>query len=223
MWPFKKSKPPAGPSPEPGVKRFSETFGDLRISLECAPFLEWHARTALKGLGARHSEGVPVVAGQRYDYGGMMFSIIQDGDGLALTRPLTPAGDAFLGAGNNLSDMLGTVAMQGTLARRLRIEPAAYTLFDRLIVAEGMHAAPKVYMVHDPPSHAEDSGWFIAAEGYAEGHPLQSISVLQLFRVRRSLLQAMLLPIGYLAFFEGDQLVKVVTPDNQVADLGPAD
>lgn len=187
--------------------------------MHCLPMLESYARLAMRGLGQRLEQGTEVKPGQTYDFGGMMFSLAEEPGGIVLSRPVTPDGTAFLGEGTDVSDMLGVVALQVSLAKTLGVEPVPYTLFDEVLIEQGMHEEANGYLHRRAPASPEDSGWFIAKQDYEPGRPLQSVQVLQLFRVRRALLWALALPTDSLAFFEGDQLVRVVDPTNKEHDL----
>lgn len=204
------------------MRRFERVCGSTRLALHCAGSLEHYAQLALAALGGSLSAGNRVVPGQVFSFGGMYLSVQEEPGGLVLSRPIAPDGSAILGEGADVTDLLGTVALQDSLIQELKLEPVEWTLFDKVTVEQGMHAVRKVYLHRCAPAFPEDSGWFIASEGYEPGRALQSVQLLQLFRVRRALLTAVVLPIDYLAFFEGDVLVRVVDPSNRVVfEQGP--
>lgn len=201
------------------IHRFEETFGSTRLALHCSPVLESYAHGALRALGARIDRGFRVAPGQTFDFCGMVFSIQKEPGGLIVSRPVDENGTAFLGEGTDLTNMLGVVALQYSLMQEVGVEPVPSSLFDIVVIEQGMHEVKDVYMHRTATDSPGDTGWFIATEGYEPGRPVQSVQVLQLFRVRRSLLWALTLPTDYLAFFDGDELVRVVDPADRVFEL----
>lgn len=84
--------------------------------------------------------------------------------------------------------------------------------FDQhLLVVRGSVAAPKVFLMRVASPGGRMTGWRLAPVDVKVGEfEVDSIPVHQLVRERPALLSAMVLPEGYVAYFDGDEVEAVL-------------
>jgi hypothetical protein len=107
---------------------------------------------------------------------------------------------------------------QGAVCKSVGAEPTPAWYTHDVQLAPGVLDKEQVYLQRRPPASDHDSGWYIGPVTEDEDNKsgeLETLAVWQVFQRRRSLLDAMGLPVGYLAVFIDSYIDAILDPHNK--------
>lgn len=127
----------------------------------------------------------------------------------------------FAATTDDLTLALWVQLEQADLLRRYGIEGRAVRFDDEIAVAKGALEKPVVCMQRF--ADLGGAGWCIrAVETGADGAPAaeaadeyEAVYAYRLLRLRPALLKALVLPVGYLAVFDGDETAEILNERNE--------
>lgn len=139
--------------------------------------------------------------------------------GLQITAPdfaSASASDPATHRSADLTPALWAHVEQRLLLGRLDVRGDTPLYSEKLVYHDGAFTAPAVALHRQEASTAGDSGWFLGIVGQdAEPADLKAIPLWQLLHYRRSLLQAVALPAGWVVGFDGSDVDAVIDPEGK--------
>ena len=126
--------------------------------------------------------------------------------------------DSFTSVVDDLTRTLWVQAQQIDLLRKLGIEGDPARFSDKIVIAKSCLADCRVYLHRTDPAEVGDSGWFIgsgSAGAERETGEYEALFVYQLLAARPAFMQALALPVNYMATFEGDRLELVLNGEDR--------
>lgn len=199
-------------------------IGNLRVYAECVDAHSRMAANVLDVFERLHAKGRPPAQGTQVRFGWSLLRLEEDGGGLRVTEP-----DFALWPERQWSPTIDTtlkvLAEQTGLLRRLGVDGADVFFDQALVAARGALAQAEIFMRRTPSTSREDSGWLLATtddpEALAREGGVEGVLVATLVARRPSLLQALTLPVGFLAIFSGEALEKVFDASGRVIFHAP--
>ena len=193
---------------------YSIRVGNRELVLHADALLATQARSVLEKLkdilersGTR--AGVPTTV----DFGWTRFIIIESGSKLVVHEP-TFVGNVGDNVQGDVSRSLTIVARQVNVLRLLGVEGCDASFKETLVYVPGHIADKKVYMERAHDKDPGDSGWYVGpVDGKPSPREMVSRYTSELLHVRPALLDALLLPPGYLVVWDGDA-IEAVVPDS---------
>jgi len=154
-----------------------------------------------------------IVAGTSFRFGWSRLRLISDGRALRVAEPnfaTWPEDDWS----PTVDITLDVLSLQIALLHRIGEKGTDVWLDQLLIAAPGALSATEVYVRRTPSSKPADSGWLLATladpEALTRGDGLEAIAIATLVTRDRPLLQALTLPVGFTAIFDGACLTEVL-------------
>lgn len=143
------------------------------------------------------------------------FKLVDDG-GILIVHCPDFAGDIHDWV-SNVTLALAVEAEQSVVARLAELEDASPALFtQRVVYADGALESHALVAQHAAAGSDRDSGWFLGFPGEdAEEDALKATTVGQLVRSRAAVLKVFVLPEGYLAAFDGDEIELILDADDE--------
>jgi hypothetical protein len=192
----------------------SEFVGGKRLTIRCEQRVSLQAKWVLAFLRKFEQEGHLLSHGTRIEMGWVILTIAETDGTLVLLGPDFER-NPFFDTTDDLTVFLEVQGMQNDILRRLDIEGARASFQDKIVIAKGALDQDRVYLERTPDASKGDSGWYIGPVAVSEEQPqLDAVYVFELLKSRRSLLQVLPLPPGYLVVFNGDQIEAILNKDN---------
>ena len=127
------------------------------------------------------------------------------------------AGDAESARSEDLSVTLAVLAAQRRVLELSGTSAAAVDFDQHLLAIDGALAKDSVYLLRVASPGGRMTGWRLAPTQIGEGEvAMDSIPVYELLARRPGLMAALILPDGWLAYFDGGELVGLVNPQDQL-------
>ena len=170
----------------------------------------------LETLQKLDAKGPPLRDGMHVAFGWTVLTLTRVGEELRVYEPDFRS-DPLQFTSPMVYDTLWVLAAQISLCKKVRVEPQVAWYTHQVLVRRGVLDERRVYLERRAPSTADDSGWFIGSVEKHDQPPLSDLDampVLEVYRRRRTLLEAMALPTGYLAVYDGDVLEAVLDSGN---------
>ncbi len=117
----------------------------------------------------------------------------------------------------DISVSLATLARQRAVLELADVHGAAIDFDQHVLITSGVLELDEVFLLRVESPGGRMTGWRLSpTEGIAEGAQIESLPVYAILARRPALLDAMLLPPGYMAFFSGDTLTTIVNERDEV-------
>jgi hypothetical protein len=117
----------------------------------------------------------------------------------------------------DISVSLATLARQRLVLEHAGVAGAAIGFDQHVLTITGSLVLDEVFLLRVESPGGRMTGWRLSpTEGIAEDSQTESIPVYEVLAARPALLDAMLLPPGYMAFYEGDTLTTIVNESDEV-------
>jgi len=186
-------------------------LGGMLVRVECDDGRARQADSILDVVASlRKSE---IVAGTSFRFGWSRLRLISDGRALRVAEPNFAKWpqDEWV---PTVDITLEVLSLQVALLHRIGEKGTDVWLDQLLIAAPGALTAPALYVRRAQSRTPEDSGWLLATladpEALTRAEGLEAIAIATLVTRRRPVLQALTLPVGFTAIFEGDRLTEVL-------------
>jgi hypothetical protein len=197
-------------------------IGDQALLVTADPELEFELQHLVDLLWQMHSDGARIYDGQilalgwttvwfraeRGPEGGEYFVIASPdyGDETGQARK------------DDLSDTLRVLAAQRPWLRLTGVSAEPVDFDQHLLVVRGALETEQVFLVRVESPGGRMTGWRLAPVDLEHASAeVDSIPVHEVWRKRPELLQTMLFPAGWMAYYDREQLVTLVDPSDQVA------
>ncbi|EDM74339.1 hypothetical protein PPSIR1_11948 [Plesiocystis pacifica SIR-1] len=117
----------------------------------------------------------------------------------------------------DISVSLATLARQRGVLERVGVAGEAINFDQHVMAIQGALDIEEVLLLRVVSPGGRLTGWRLApTAGISEEDELESLPVYAILQARPALLDAMLLPSGYMAYYSGDQLTTVLDGEDRV-------
>lgn len=197
---------------------YRASIGDLALAVECDSRFANSVQALIDRLRRLNNEGVPLRAGSRIRYGWSILTLRAEGGSMRLCEPDFDA-DPVQQIRSTLDTTLAVVEQQTTALHRSGLTGMNVLFSEDVFVRNRALEAPNQFLKRQVPAGDADSGWYIGnLERIGTGEPddtYEIIQVFQLLRRRPAILQALLLPIGYVVVVRNDAIAEVLDNDGK--------
>ena len=150
--------------------------------------------------------------GMQIRFGWSLLRLAEDGDALRVHEPDFAAWPEERWV-PTIDITLEVLAAQTALLHRLDVDGEDVFFDQKVIAAPGAVAQPEIFLRRGDSLSEDDSGWLLGTvedpEALTRGHGLEGVSIASLVGRRRTLLQALTLPSGFIAVFSGDSIEQI--------------
>jgi hypothetical protein len=215
--PVKPETPPVAKGGDNIAGEHSIQLGEITIVGRARAELGEEVGKILTVLAELHGEGVAFDDGYRFPFGWTTLTIKAVGDQLVIHEPDYEAEDPESSARPDLSASIDVLMRQRELLDRLGIRGAEVGYDAHVLIVAGAIEEREVYMFRVAGPGARSSGWRLAQTNPGDGEmEVESLPVYVLLRRRPALLTPLLLPPGYTAAFEGEEIVTILDAEDAV-------
>ena len=195
-----------------------------RVRVECSEASSRRAASVLNVFEGLADSGTLLQPGTQIRFGWSLLNLVEDGSGLRVTEPdfaLWPEPHWK----STIDTTLDILAAQTSLLHHLDVD-GEDAFFDQVIIASpGALTQPKIFLRHASRVSAEDSGWLLGTlddpEALNRDNSLETVLIASLVVRRPALLQALVLPSGFVVLFSGDSLEQIFDSAGSVRWIEP--
>ena len=162
------------------------------------------------------AEAVPLSTSTRLPIGWTTLSFVVE-DGRLIVEEPDYDNEPESHTRRDISVSLSTLARQRAVLERVGIQGEAINFDQHVLTIRGVLDRDEIMMVRVESPGGRMTGWRMTpAEGIAEADEIESLPVYAILSQRPELLDAMLLPAGYLALYSGPQITTIVNERNEI-------
>lgn len=200
----------------PREDRFVRIYGETSVIAYCDPYLEPVVEHVFDLLAELHGQGAVMHAGQRFPMGWTTLFLEVDPKGeLVLREPDYSAPDPEIATRPDISASLAMLARQLLVLANVDETGQAVNYDQHVLTVRGALEEEDVYLVRVESPGGRLTGWRIAPTEERPVEEVDSLPVHEILRRRPELVEAMTLPPGYMAFYEGKDLAIIVDAKNE--------
>lgn len=201
----------AGPDNE-----FTLAYGARTIFVYADPALDGEVARLFLLFEDLRAEAVPLSEQTRLPIGWTTLSFTDDGARLVVQEP-DYDNEPESRTRSDISVSLATLARQRRVLEQVGVPGEAIDFDQHVLAVTGVLDRSEVMLIRVESPGGRMTGWRLSpAEGLADSDEVESLPVYAILAARPELLDAMLLPSGYLVLYSGDQLTTVVNEANEV-------
>ncbi|KIG13222.1 hypothetical protein DB30_00445 [Enhygromyxa salina] len=208
-----------GVDPATEVERPGEwvvDYGDQTLLVHADPALGGEVERLLLLFGDLLAESVPITEQTRLPIGWTTLSFVADHGRLVVEEPDYP-NDPEANTRPDVSASLATLARQRAVLQQAGVAGEAIDFDQHVLTITGVLERDELMLVRVESPGGRMTGWRLTpAEGIEEADEVESLPVHVIFNARPELLDAMLLPAGFLALFAGGRLTTIVNEANEI-------
>ncbi|WP_106092052.1 immunity protein Imm33 domain-containing protein [Enhygromyxa salina] len=191
-------------------------YGAQTIYVHADPALGGEVERLLLLFGDLLAESVPLTAKTRLPIGWTTLTFAADQDRLVVEEP-DYDNDPEANTRPDISVSLATLARQRAVLEQVGVPGEAIDFDQHVLTVTGVLERDEVMLVRVESPGGRLTGWRLTpAEGLEEADEVESVPVHVIFNARPELLDAMLLPPGYLALYGGGRLTTIVNEANEI-------
>jgi hypothetical protein len=205
-----------GPGPSAPEGEFSMAYGARTIQVFAAPSLAPEVDRLFLLLEDLRAESVEISPNTHLPIGWTTLTFTDDGERLTVREPNYDH-DPEAETRPDISVSLAVLARQRKVLEQAGAVGEPLNFDQHVLIVVGVLERPNVmaYRVESPGGRM--TGWrIVPSEGLAEADEVESLPVYELLRRRPELLDALLLPPGYVALYAGDQLTTLVDDNDMI-------
>lgn len=200
---------------------YSRQIGPYVVVARCDEAPELYVQALLDYLDTIHRQGGRMDEGTRIQWGWSLLTLKEERAGyLRIFEPDFGA-NAFEDLRADISTSLIVNFEQSELARRIGAQPQESFFYQKIVMKRDVLHLNRAYLERKDVSDPRDSGWYIGPivvdhEQPAQPPPVEdlvAIWVYQLLSLRRSLVQFLGLPSGYLVGVNGNRIEMILDPN----------
>lgn len=201
--------------PAPSGER-SFAYGDQTILVHADPALDGEVERLFEVFAALRAEAFVIGDASELPIGWTRLRFAVEG---ATIRVLEPDydNDPEHAWRPDISVSLATLARQRAVLELVDVPGEAIDFDRHVLVVRGALAQPDVFLLRVASPGGRMTGWRLSpTAGMQPEDEVDSLPVHEILRARPELVDAMLLPAGYMAFFTGERLVTLVDEHDAV-------
>lgn len=201
--------------PPPREDRHARTIGERDVVAYCDPGLGREVGILFDIIQDMVDQGAKVAAGLRVHAGWTTLSLVEEGGELVFQEPDYDAKEPETAMRLDVTASLRMLVDQTEILARVGLAGQDINFDQHVLMVHGTMDMEKVYLVRVESPGGRMTGWRVAPTEDQEGEmEIDSIPLYELYRKRPGLVRAMLLPVGYMAFFTGDEIDVIVDPED---------
>lgn len=221
------SRSSAGPEPTPpgpasGVVEPTPTgertfaYGNQTIVVHADPSLDGEVERLFEVFAALRAEAFVIADATELPIGWTRLRFAVEGPTITVLEP-DYDGDPEQGWRPDISVSLATLARQRAVLELVDVEGEAIDFDRHVLVVRGALEQPDVFLLRVTSPGGRMTGWRLSpTAGMQPEDEVDSLPVHEILRARPELVDAMLLPAGYMAFFTGERLTTLVDEQDAV-------
>lgn len=203
-------------APTPRADRHHRSFGERELVVFCDPELRREVDVLFEIVAELHGQGAALDEGLRVHAGWTTLVLERKEGELVFAEPDYEAADPESATRTEISASLRMLRDQTEILTRIGHQGEDVNFDQHVLMSRGALEQSKVYLVRVASPGGRLTGWRIAPTEEQEGEmEVDSIPLYEVYKKRPALVSAMLLPVGYMAFFEGENIEVIVDPDDQ--------
>lgn len=223
-----EAQPGAGRSPAAvdGAGVFTLEYGDRTVVVRADPGLAGEVQRLFALLEDLRAESVVISERTQLPIGWTTLSFRVDGAFGEQLTVLEPdyAGDPESEVRADVSVSLATLARQRAVLERVGVPGEAIDFDEHVTTFRGVLDVEEVLLLRVVSPGGRLTGWRLAPmAGIPDDGVPDSLPVHEVLRARPILVDAMLLPPGYMVYFAGDRMTAIVDPEDNVVWDGSGD
>lgn len=194
--------------------------GSVTLVARCEPSQVQQADMVLKKLAANHSGGVGLIDRVKIQFGWSELQLQRNGSDLWVCEA-DYSRNPYSDLREDIIVAINIGWAQAELIRKVAAKPMSCTFLQAIQTIAGCFTEHELMMRRIKRPKEEDSGWLIGptnptsmAHGHEKGE-YETVLSYQLLNLRPSMLQALILPVEFKAYFQGDLLVSVLDGDDR--------
>jgi hypothetical protein len=202
-------------SPAPD-NQFVLPYGARTIHVYADPALDGEVARLFLLFEDLRAEAVPLTEQTRLPIGWTTLSFIDDGEHLIVQEP-DYDNEPESHTRPDISVSLATLARQRRVLEQVGVPGAAIDFDQHVLTIRGVLEQAEVMLIRVESPGGRMTGWRLTpAAGIEDSDEIDSLPVYAILAARPELLDAMLLPPGYLVLYSGDQLTTVVNQNDEI-------
>jgi hypothetical protein len=209
------------------VNTFTKKIGQITLVANCHANFAPQVKAFLSLIDNLFSKSGNLGDGVKIQIGWVIFTLIEKEINKLLVCQPDFEGDPLSGElDEEITTSLYVLKWQAALLAELKLEKKeCNTLFyQKIIIQKGCLDEKELSVYRNEPGFEGDSGWFISSRTGSEmvfqTDDLESIYVYQLLNLRPSLLEVLVLPVGYLIGFTGNEITVIFNDKKQMISRG---
>jgi hypothetical protein len=201
-------------------------YGERTIHVYADPSLAVEVARLFALFEDLAAEQVPLDRTTRLPIGWTTLSFAAEGDRLIVEEP-DYANQPELHTRRDISVSLATLARQRAVLENAGVAGEPIGFDQHVLTIAGVLELDEVLLLRVESPGGRLTGWRLSpTEGIAEDSEIESLPVYAILEARPALLDAMLLPAGYMAFYSGNTITTIVNERDEVVwdwNLSPAE
>jgi hypothetical protein len=205
------------PQPEQGPdNEFTLPYGARTIHVYADPALDGEVSRLFLLFEDLRAEAVPLTEQTRLPIGWTTLSFTDDGKRLIVQEPDYDH-QPEQHTRPDISVSLATLARQRRVLEQVGVPGEAINFDEHVLAIRGALEQPEVMLIRVESPGGRMTGWRLTpADGIEDSDEIDSLPVYEILAARPELLDAMLLPPGYLVLYSGDQLTTIVNERDEI-------
>lgn len=211
--------PKLGAAVGDGDGEYTLPYGDQTIYVYADPSLGVEVERLFELLGDLHDQAVPIDATTRLPIGWTTLSFAVEGEHDERLVAVEPdySNQPETRTRRDISVSLATLARQRAVLEHADVAGEAINFDQHAIAIRGTLELDEIMLLRVDSPGGRMTGWRITpTAGIAEQDELESLPVYAILEARPALLDAMLLPAGYMVFYVGEELTTIVNERDEV-------
>lgn len=204
-----------GPERAPD-NEFTLAYGARTIHVYADPALDGEVARLFLLFEDLRAEAVPLTEQTRLPIGWTTLSFSDDGERLVVQEPDYDH-EPESRTRPDISVSLATLARQRRVLEQVGVAGAAIDFDQHVLAIRGVLEQVEVMLIRVESPGGRMTGWRLTpAAGIEDSDEVESLPVYAILAARPELLDAMLLPPGYLVLYSGDHLTTIVNQNDEI-------
>jgi len=193
---------------------FVRDISGRSVAVECVPTLWRQADWLLGAIEAMAKDGIALWNGEFIQIGWSMIRLRYDGAAWVACEP-DFSRDPLREVRADVSCTLIIQTEQTDLLKHVGATPRLTSFQDIVLVGDGCLERSDVYLERVQPPTPGHSGWYIGPATREDVTSRRNLYSYELISKRWEILKALLLPVGYVVFFDGKEVRSVLNSENR--------
>jgi hypothetical protein len=195
---------------------FTLPYGARTIHVYADPALDGEVARLFLLFEDLRAEAVPLTEQTRLPIGWTTLSFTDDGERLVVQEP-DYDNEPESRTRSDISVSLATLKRQRRVLDQVGVAGAAINFDEHVLTIRGVLEQAEVMLIRVESPGGRMTGWRLTpAAGIEDSDEIDSLPVYEILAARPELLDAMLLPPGYLVLYSGDQLTTIVNQNDEI-------
>lgn len=153
-----------------------------------------------------------LVNNKKIQVGWSIYTLIENEDTICLTAPDYEK-NPFEDITEDMTYSLVILDIQTQTLKKCEVEGMLISFQDKIFISKGVLDKENIYLERTLEYGNGFSGWYIG-ELHGNEKELEIIYAYELLKLRPSLIQVLVLPLGYMAVFENNEVEAIINEEN---------